>query len=47
VDTSGSRQVTPSDSITYHLIAKGAGGTQDATARVTVNAPPPPPPPPP
>ena len=47
VDTSGSRQVTPSDSITYHLIANGAGGTQDATARVTVNAPPPPPPPPP
>ena len=45
MDTSGSRQVTPTDSTTYHLIAKGAGGTQDATARVTVNAPPPPPPP--
>jgi len=44
VDTSGSRQVTPSDSTTYHLIAKGAGGTQDATARVTVNAAPAPPP---
>jgi peptidoglycan-associated lipoprotein len=42
VDTSGSRQVTPSDSTTYHLVAKGAGGTQDATARVTVNAAPPP-----
>jgi len=45
VDPSGSRQVTPIDSTTYHLIAKGAGGTQDATARVTVNsasAPPPP-----
>jgi peptidoglycan-associated lipoprotein len=40
VDMSGSRQVTPSDSTTYHLIAKGAGGNQDATARVTVNAPP-------
>jgi peptidoglycan-associated lipoprotein len=26
------------------LIAKGAGGTQEATARVTVNQPPPPPP---
>jgi len=38
VDASGSRQVTPSDSTTYHLIAKGAGGTQDATARVTVNS---------
>jgi peptidoglycan-associated lipoprotein len=44
VDVSGSRQVTPTDSTTYHLIAKGAGGTQDATARVTVNAPPSPPP---
>jgi len=44
VDPSGSRQVKPADSTTYHLIAKGAGGTQDATARVTVNAPPPPPP---
>ena len=43
VDTSGSREVTPADSTTYHLIAKGTGGTQDATARVTVNAPPPPP----
>ncbi len=47
VETSGSRQVTPTDSTTYHLVAKGAGGTQDATTRVTVNAPPPPPPPPP
>jgi peptidoglycan-associated lipoprotein len=47
VETSGSRQVTPADSTTYHLIAKGAGGTQDATARVTVNPPPPPPTPPP
>ena len=36
--SSGSRQVTPTDSTTYHLIAKGAGGTQDATARVTVTA---------
>jgi len=47
VDPSGSRQVTPADSTTYHLIAKGVGGTQDATARVTVNpasVPPPPPP---
>jgi peptidoglycan-associated lipoprotein len=38
IDSSGSRQVTPADSTTYHLIAKGSGGTQDATARVTVNA---------
>ena len=47
VEASGSRQVTPGDSTTYHLIAKGEGGTQDASARVTVNAPLPPPPPPP
>jgi peptidoglycan-associated lipoprotein len=46
VEMSGSRQVTPADSTTYHLVAKGAGGTQDATARVTVNSAPPPPPPP-
>src|SRR5713226_3114823 len=38
VDPSGSRQVTPPDSTTYHLTAKGASGTQDATARVTVNS---------
>src|SRR5216683_386383 len=38
VDMSGSRQVTPADSTTYHLVAKGTGGTQEATARVTVNA---------
>jgi len=44
VAVSGSRQVTPSDSTTYHLVAKGSGGTQDATARVTVNAAPAPPP---
>ena len=42
VDTSGSRQVTPATSTTYHLTAKGAGGTQDASARVTVSAAPPP-----
>lgn len=36
VDASGSRQVTPTESTTYHLVAKGAGGTQEATARVTV-----------
>jgi peptidoglycan-associated lipoprotein len=44
VQPSGSQQVTPADSTTYHLAAKGAGGTQEATARVTVTAPPPPPP---
>src|SRR5207302_294250 len=45
VKPSGSEEVTPSDSTTYHLTAKGPGGTQDATARVTVTTPPPPPPP--
>lgn len=44
VQPNGSQQVTPVDSTTYHLMAKGAGGTQEATARVTVTAPPPPPP---
>ncbi len=43
VQPSGTQQVNPSDSTTYTLTAKGAGGTQTATARVTVNAPPPPP----
>jgi peptidoglycan-associated lipoprotein len=38
VEQSGSKQLTPIESMTYHLVAKGAGGTQDATARVTVNA---------
>jgi peptidoglycan-associated lipoprotein len=44
VQPNGSQQVTPTDSTTYHLTAKGAGGTQEATARVTINQPPPPPP---
>ena len=47
VQANGSQSVSPTDSTTYHLIAKGAGGTQDATARLTVTQPPPPPPPPP
>jgi peptidoglycan-associated lipoprotein len=46
VQASGSQQVTPADSTTYTLTAKGPGGTQQATARVTVNAPPAPTPPP-
>jgi peptidoglycan-associated lipoprotein len=29
------------ESTTYHLVARGDGGTAEATARVTVNAPPP------
>jgi peptidoglycan-associated lipoprotein len=38
VPTSGSRILTPNASTTYTLEAKGPGGTQDASARVTVNA---------
>jgi len=38
VPASGSRAVTPDMSTTYDLVAKGPGGTQDASARVTVNA---------
>lgn len=45
VQPSGSQSVSPTDSTTYHLTAKGSGGTQEATARVTVTQPPPPPPP--
>ncbi|HKE29788.1 MAG TPA: hypothetical protein VKB88_45880, partial [Bryobacteraceae bacterium] len=44
VQPNGSQRVTPTDSTTYHLVAKGEGGTQEATARVTVNAPAAPPP---
>ncbi len=40
VPSSGVKTVTPSASISYHLVATGAGGTADATARVTVNSPP-------
>jgi len=47
VQANGSQSVSPTDSTTYHLVAKGAGGTQEATARLTVTQPPPPPPPPP
>ncbi len=40
VPSSGVKSVTPSASTTYHLVAKGDGGTAEASARVTVNAPP-------
>lgn len=39
VASEGTRSVTPSDSTTYTLTAKGPGGTAEATARVTVTAP--------
>lgn len=40
VPTAGVKTVTPTESTTYHLVATGQGGTADASARVTVNAPP-------
>ena len=38
--TSGVKAVTPTESTTYHLVARGPGGTAEASARVTLNAPP-------
>jgi peptidoglycan-associated lipoprotein len=43
VQANGSQMVTPEQSTTYRLTAKGPGGEQAATARVTVTQPPPPP----
>jgi len=42
VGPSGTQLVTPAESTTYRLTAKGAGGSQEATTRVTVTQPPPP-----
>src|SRR5690242_4148137 len=36
VDPSGTQTVSPTQTTTYHLTAKGAAGTQEATAQVTV-----------
>jgi peptidoglycan-associated lipoprotein len=47
VPAQGSRQVYPSDSTTYTLSARSAGGNDSRTARVTVTEPAAPPPPPP
>jgi peptidoglycan-associated lipoprotein len=44
VQSNGSQQARPNESTTYTLTAKGEGGTQTATTRVTVNTPPPAPP---
>ena len=38
VQPSGSQTLIPTESTTYHLTAKGPGGTQEADARVTVVA---------
>ena len=40
VPSSGVKTVTPTESTSYHLVARGESGSADATARVTVNAPP-------
>lgn len=40
VPTTGVKTVTPTQTTTYHLVARGDGGTVDASAMVTVNAPP-------
>ena len=49
VSGNGTRQVFPSNTTTYTLTARSAGGmdTRSVTVNVTVPAPPPPPPPPP
>ncbi|HLJ27583.1 MAG TPA: OmpA family protein [Candidatus Angelobacter sp.] len=39
VSASGSRKISPANSTTYHLTAKGDGGSTDANARITVNIP--------
>jgi hypothetical protein len=38
ITPNGSRQVTPDSSITYHLTATGAGGTQKAAAQISVTS---------
>ena len=44
VDANGSKTVSPDESTTFRLIAKGAGRTEEAAARITVTQPLPPPP---
>lgn len=39
VAASGSKAVTPRDSVTYELVANGPGGEREASARVTVTRP--------
>ena len=43
VETSGTKTVSPTDTTTYHLVARGDGGSTDATATLTVSQAPPPP----
>ncbi len=44
VSARGDRQVSPADTTTYTLTAKGPGGEDSGSATVTVSVPPPPPP---
>jgi peptidoglycan-associated lipoprotein len=39
VPSSGTQTVNPTSSTNYHLVARGDGGSADATTRVTVNPP--------
>jgi peptidoglycan-associated lipoprotein len=39
VNAYGTQNVAPTQSTTYHLVARGPGGSTDSTARLTVNAP--------
>lgn len=36
VETSGTKTVSPAQTVTYHLVARGDGGSTDATATLTV-----------
>jgi peptidoglycan-associated lipoprotein len=45
VQSSGSRQVFPSNATTYTLVANGPGGSSTSSVTVDVTVPPPPPPP--
>jgi peptidoglycan-associated lipoprotein len=47
VQANGTRQVFPTNTTTYTLTARGAGGNDTRAVTVEVTAPPPPPPPPP
>ena len=40
VPSAGVKTVTPTETTSYHLVARGDGGMAEATAKVTVNAPP-------
>lgn len=41
VETSGTKTVSPTETTTYHLVARGDGGSTDSTATLTVTQPPP------